>query len=416
MKLAPPYLEVGEGESHASIDMCGCEDAEQEHSYLALVGGRHCASYEVRAIDITDLSGGPKKCHELAHSSSNGETAAQSWATEMSPHHFEYGSCREGEWVDYSLKLRAEDAHYNYLIEVEDLSAAGGVSNNQEALSLHLYTKGYIPDDRQTDYSHDLAYEGIYSIAINLHNFHEGTSYFSVQCKPYVSMRRFRVVVYAVESQLQLGHEYHGEVCPGEWVYHSYRVPEDSHGLTSLTFHVVKHTGDLEMVVRHDVVPVKLVPPFTHVALETTEADVQVCNSKPGELVYLGMLGGHSCASYEIEGKIIEDGSPCAEPVGVPVLDASLLADGVISEPSKFARGSCEPHAWFDWYFRVTEQMLAVADNLVFEVEAGCGDDAEDLFNGAISLHLVRPPASPDGSHAALPLAPPPLMRSPKGP
>ena len=155
---------------------------------------------------------------------------------------------------------------------------------------------------------------------------------------------------------------------------HSYRVPEDSHGLTSLTFHVVKHTGDLEMVIRHDVVPVKLVPPFTHVALETTEADVQVCNSKPGELVYLGMLGGHSCASYEIEGKIIEDGSPCAEPVGVPLLEASLLADGVISEPSKFARGSCEPHAWFDWYFRVTEQMLAVADNLVFEVEAGCGD------------------------------------------
>ena len=32
MKLAPPYLEVLEGESHASIDMCGCEDAAQEHS------------------------------------------------------------------------------------------------------------------------------------------------------------------------------------------------------------------------------------------------------------------------------------------------------------------------------------------------------------------------------------------------
>jgi len=57
-----------------------------------------------------------------------------------------------------------------------------------------------------------------------------------------------------------------------------------------------------------------------------------------------------------------------------------------------------------------------VADNLVLKMEAGCGEDLDELYNGAISLHLVRPPASPDGSHAALPLAPPPLLRSPKGP
>ena len=127
MKLAPPYLEVIEGESHASIDMCGCEDAAQEHSYLALVGGRHCASYEVRATDITDITDGPT-CHELAHSSSNGETAAQTWATEMSPHHFEYGSCTMDEYVDFSLTLDESDYHYNYLIEVEDLSQGRGTN------------------------------------------------------------------------------------------------------------------------------------------------------------------------------------------------------------------------------------------------------------------------------------------------
>ena len=42
--------------------------------------------------------------------------------------------------------------------------------------------------------------------------------------------------------------------------------------------------------------------------------------------------------------------------------------------------------------------MLAVADNLVFEVEAGCGEDLDELYNGAISLHLVRPPASTEGA------------------
>ena len=111
--------------------------------------------------------------------------------------------------------------------------------------------------------------------------------------------RRFRMVIYQIEEYLTLDQEYHGVVSPGEWVYHSYSVPYDG-SPHNFTFHLVKHTGDLEIVVRHDYIPLKLVPPFVHVGENQTEEDTQVCNSLPGEKVYLGMLGGGHAASYEI--------------------------------------------------------------------------------------------------------------------
>ena len=218
LKLAPPNLPVEACHSRAHIDLCQLQDEHSEHGYLALVGGQHCVSYEVRAIDITDEG----TCVELGHDSAH--AAGQLDAKAVVPHHFEYGSCKEGEWVDYSLTLQSSDAHYNYLIEVEDLLVTEGKSNNPAALSLHLYVGGHVPDDRHTPYSTSLAFDSIYSLAINAHNFQAGTSVFSVKCEPYVSTRQFRVVVYQIESELELGKQVHGEVCPQEWVFHSYQV------------------------------------------------------------------------------------------------------------------------------------------------------------------------------------------------
>ena len=161
--------------------------------------------------------------------------------------------------------------------------------------------------------------------------------------------------------------------------------------MSSFTFHLTKHTGDLEMVVRHGVVPVKLVPPFVHVATEVYEADVQVCAAKPGELVYLGMLGGASCASYEIVGSLIAPGASCAEPSSDTQLTyagVAAAADGEIRSGSTVERGSCQPRGWFDWHVEVTEQMVDAADNLVFEVEIEGANSRGALSNEAISLHL----------------------------
>lgn len=113
---------------------------------------------------------------------------------------------------------------------------------------------------------------GIYSLAINRHNFHEGTFFFSVHCQDVGDEpRQFRLVAFQVEQILELDKQYHGEVTPGEWVYHSYAVPADGHA-HNFSFHVVKHTGDLEVVTRHEYVPIKLIPPYTHLGVEVVDA------------------------------------------------------------------------------------------------------------------------------------------------
>ena len=124
------------------------------------------------------------------------------------------------------LTLSASDYHYNYLVEVEDLTAATG-NPDPTALSLHMYDYE-IPQDRKTDHKAMRAIDGMYALAINRHNFHEGTTYISMHCEGVgAASRRFRLVVYQIEEFLTLDREYHGEVSPAEWVYHSYTVPTD---------------------------------------------------------------------------------------------------------------------------------------------------------------------------------------------
>ena len=181
------------------------------------------------------------------------------------------------------------------------------------ALSLHMYNNA-IPQNRHTDHKALRAIDGMYSLAINQHNFHAGSTFLSVKCEDAGAVpRRFRMVIYQIEEYLTLDQEYHGVVSPSEWVYHSYTVPSDG-SPHNFTFHLVKHTGDLDIVVRHGYVPLKLVPPYTHVGHHDYEADTQVCNSLPGEKVYLGMLGGGHAASYEIIASELPVGAPCTEP------------------------------------------------------------------------------------------------------
>ena len=97
----------------------------------------------------------------------------------------------------------------NYLIEVADLSEGRG--SNPSALGLYLYDDVSQFETRQLpEHRSEKAVDSVYSIVINMHNFHAGTSYFSVRCLG--GARRFRMVVYEVEMHVQLNEEYHGEV------------------------------------------------------------------------------------------------------------------------------------------------------------------------------------------------------------
>jgi hypothetical protein len=146
-------------------------------------------------------------------------------ATEISPHHFVYASCANNEWVDFKLTLSADDYHYNYLIEVEDLSDA----HDPTALALYMYDYA-IPNDRRSEQRAERAIDGIYSLAINRHNFHEGTSYISLNCRDAgPTQRRFRLVLYQIEEFLNLDKEYHGEVRPPDALSPTHLSPTHLH-------------------------------------------------------------------------------------------------------------------------------------------------------------------------------------------
>ena len=245
---------------------------------------------------------------------------------------------------------------------------------------------GYHPATQQYAGQHraERAVDGVYSVAINVHNFHAGPNYFSVKCS-VASARRFRVTVFRVESLIEPGHEYHGEVCPASWVYHSYTVPNSTCG--GLKFHVTKHTGDVQMVERHGRIPVKLVPPYAVLDEQTVEYDLQVCNVTAGEQVYVGMVGGSHCASYEISVTELPVGAACA---GLSLDHATHAHPASLAhktlEINLFEAGSCTPRGWYDYYFNVTDTMIAAWDNLLFEVEVLGGAINHD----AVSLHLYE--------------------------
>ena len=152
----------------ASVDFCNT--AQGEHVFLTIVGGHHCMTYEAKAIEIP-----LDECNEL-HGGSHGLGTV----TPIDPMHFEYGSCEPDEYVDFSLTLLASDYHYNYLIEVEDLSEGRGT--NPTALKLFLYDDLGGFNRREAEHRAEKAVDGVYSVEINVHNFHAGTSYFAVQC------------------------------------------------------------------------------------------------------------------------------------------------------------------------------------------------------------------------------------------
>ena len=359
LKLAPPYLYLDENTEHTFVEYCNATDAvnSHDHVYVTLVGGVHCMSYEIMAQEEPN-----SECHGMGHGSEH--SAGYIDAKSISPHHFVHGSCSGSEWVDFSLTLSAADYHYTYLLEAEDLTASEGNPDNT-ALSLHLFD-ATIPASRKTDQRVLRSVDGIYSLSINRHNFHAGTFFFSMHCEDIgTATRQFRMVVYQIEEHIALDKEYHGEVTPQEWVYHSYTVPTD--GVPhNFTFHIIKHMGDMEVVVRHNAVPLKLIPPYTHVGEEDFERDTQVCNAVPGETVYLGMLGGYHAAGYEIIASELPAGAPCEEPPHT----MAATADSYTMQELKDATltiGSCEAGGWYDAYVDVSA--INMHNNLLFELE-----------------------------------------------
>ena len=250
LQLEPQYPFMHEPTEPAYVEYCAASDTETtgDRVFVMLAGGSHCMSHEIMS---------DRECARLGH---DRETDGHDQATDISPHHFT-ASCSGLEWVDLQLPLSADDFHCTYLIEVEDLMAATGLPD-PTALSLHMYDNA-IPQNCKMDHMARRAIDGMCSVAINQHNFHEGYAFLSVKREAAgATPRHFRAMVYQIEEHLTLDQEHHGVVSPGKccWVCCPYAAPTNG-SLYNFTFHLAKHTGDLD---RHDVLPLKLMLPYGH--------------------------------------------------------------------------------------------------------------------------------------------------------
>lgn len=167
-------------------------------------------------------------------------------------------------------------------------------------------------------------------------------------------------------------------------MYHYVELPETDTEAGSLVAHIVKHTGDVDIVARHGYLPVKLVPPYEYMGEDEEVHDTLICGCYPGERIYIGMLGGTHCASYEIAVSRYTSNETCTETAHMVHEETS---DGLVElECGKMQLGSCDANGWFDHSVEVTQHMLDVSDNLVFETEL--------LYSAtnleAISLHLFK--------------------------
>lgn len=180
-------------------------------------------------------------------------------------------------------------------------------------------------------------------------------------------------------------------MCENIWLYHIVDIPTVSSRNFNIFLNVKKYSGDFDMFARKGVVPVKRVPPFLNMHKARLDGNVSMCGVEPGERVYVGMLGGSECASYEVVVTMEEDtlGSG-RKGCNDELTQADLLPEeaklGSKLVPDTLQLGHCTPYAWSDWYIPVS--MEDQLDNLIFELvdnAEGEGDNPE-----AVSVHLFR--------------------------
>ena len=277
------------------INICNMEEG---HHFLGLLGGYHCAEYDLYAETFT---GG--ECAEIEHK------GYKSKPKELKMDHFHLDHCEAGAFRFFKIHVDAKDADANLLIETEALSDA----TTPDALTTYLYP-GQIPLDLKTQYLDDFSAERIWTLSVNKHELHEGDYYVGVKCG--AAKVNFRILPLLVKAHLYDGHSQHGEVCPGDWVHHYFELPPEmtsagggGHGAaegghrkalaavgapgrqlqakvgTNIKFKIDIHTGDTYLMTRPSQPPIHLSPPYNYaVENESGHAyyEVRACGRRAG--------------------------------------------------------------------------------------------------------------------------------------
>jgi hypothetical protein len=409
--LAQDLVDVGTAVSYLQQQLSGATVSE-DHGNIAITSstsgsdswvetdagsGAHALELFGDGVAVYGHSAGTDDCHELhATSQGYGSNLPALWEN-----HFYYDMCEPYGYIDYQFEVTHDMADQNLVLEVEDL----GSSDNPESLSTYLYF-GSIPLDRKTERYKDVSSDGLWTNAISQHDLQEGTYFLSVRCGP--ELVHYRVLTQLIQAHIADGATVHGEICPGDWVYHYYPyVPEivgngtvsdtggghgrrlQSHGIDhqNLRFTVKLHSGDLFYLTRHNYPPIKLIPPFRATAAEEQFATgeytaVELCNVEVGRH-YLGLRGGSHCSEYEIEVEVFYDHEGnCTEMEHDTALQTSEEATTVVLD--HFMLGSCSPGAYVDFFIHIDPDQES--NNMIIEVEAL----TDDMDPHVLGLYLYE--------------------------
>ena len=286
------------------------------------------------------------------------------------------GSCTPNAWEDFELTVSDELSDCNLLFEVIDT----GTEYNPEALMVALWPDA-VPPDRKAEKRTERAAGKMWVVMMNVEEFTSGITTLGVRCSPHGPVD-FKVKVVRVPAVLAPGVRVEGEVCPGQWVYHYVNTSSaaaDGRGYygagNHLRFSIDKPAGAGAAlgVVRHFAAPLKPMPPYLRMPYEGSSAaswggSIPMCDVEKGKM-YMGIRGVASlagCMRYNITAHRF-NGS-CAEPSHTPEMNPRAFAHAELPI-ERFARASCAPFEWYDYYFNATAGMMALNDNIVFEVE-----------------------------------------------
>ena len=308
LKLVPPFAQVKAPDCAKSstcaspadelgsktIELC---DVHNGHLYyLGLLGTDHCAEYSVTASYFTDTA--DHSCHALHHAGD----AAKNGATEVEAEHFLLLDAEAGEIHDFFLTVNAKHKDDNIVVEVENLSE----EEEPESMIVKLFHKE-IPVDRKAEHLAAFGVHNIFSVAKSAHDVKEGTYYISVEAKKAV---KFRVLAMFIHAEMKPGDHSHGEVCPGNMVFHYYQKGDAGAGGhrrrlqgaapgggagKDYRFRVVLHVGDVRYMEAHLHPPLELIPPYRTALTSDPAADhphADVCRDAHDGKHYIALFGG----------------------------------------------------------------------------------------------------------------------------
>jgi len=408
--ISTPYTSEGSSSSASSSNstevsniatICDVEPGLTYYIGVKISAGHdsHCAVYDI----LTTLS------NDIGCSTPRQSAPDQGFQpVALTAHTPLSDSVESGGFQHYSIEIDEYHAHDNLVVEAELLAtSAGSDSDSPDAIELMLFEKSFPPGGSySTQFFAQKGKAGVWSVAISSHDLKQQTYYVVVKGTD-IHPVRFRIVAFLIESSLVMGHRHHGEVCDSGWIYYSFNAlslnassssssssshrrrlakasparallesaSDDDKGTTHgskavhLSIHIWRYSGSFYTRLAHGFAPIKLVPPFTFLGMDTDDITINICNvglkyHGEAETVYLGLLGNLGCSLFDVVAHTYVGGN-CTEPRSFASEDATENA--VELQLEHFTYSSCTPGGFTDHYISISARHAH--DNIIFEVE-----------------------------------------------